>query len=522
MLEKANFQRFKIEYERDPQFPGLHSLEDFHPHTSKQMRKQHRSHEPVDFVPSSSAEKMTGNLLSRGNAVKHSSMPVSLLTKLQEREEEELSSCQDSFSQLMRVQHEATRKKRAFEVKVGWMNKQGHIFKSWNHRWFVLNKGVLRYYKNSLQHFPYGQGLKGEVSLGDYYTIPITDTRFELRSSVDGGKHFLMETEEKSDCDEWLEAINFQMRYWHTEMCSNLQYEDVSLAIAPNRPSFCPTVEEEKLHFFQKRMVSLHVRQSESDFAEVENILREVDSHDVLNGYELVQVNVYRPKMEFILTHPLSLPAGAVLFTAGVGPVAPTWQPTTYPPTSTSSIKADTEKCPQRPSYLASTSPILGCPLLLQTSEHIKVQLHANKVQVEVQLPKVLRYISLHLEDKQLFFHSLAMLSATNTENMALRINTLAKAFLAFISTYMLLPNLSMFFNLSVNLSSVKIATDLDPNSGGTESPEDDISLALETPHTCETDCIKVYMKLNVKDTITDVLHLKELLLHCISGLPDS
>ena len=531
MLERANFERFKIEYEKDPEFPGLHSLREYcsvNEHkkiSSKSTKTSHRPSALLDMKAVDEEEDDAENQSSRHeNSAKYLSMPAQSTQLLRPRnvsqEINPLRPFQESFSHLAQVQQEVTRKKKAFEVKVGWINKEGHIFKSWNQRWFVLNKGVLRYYKSAMETFPYGQGLKGEISLGDYYTIPISEKRFELRSSSEeGGKNFLMETLTESDCTEWMEVINFQMRYWHTDLCSALQYEDVGLAIAQS--SDFPSSEEDKLHYFQKRMVSMHLRQSEHDFVEVEEILQQVASNDQLTAYELMQINVYRPKVEVILARPLTLSAGAVLFTAGVGPVAQNWAPAAVT-SSPSSNKLDVEEeeeeeeeegVTHRPSYLASTAQhIPGCPLLLQTSEHVKIQLHTNKVQIEVQLPKVLRFISLHLEDKQLFIHSLAMLSATHTESMALRMNKLAKALLAFVSTFLLLPNLSIFLNLAVKLASV----------GNTDTDiieSDDISLSLETPHSCQTDCMTVYLKFNVKDVIAEVLHLKELFLDSISGV---
>lgn len=542
MLEKVNFERFKAEYDKDPTFTGLHSLRDYQDkeHTLKSHGVSSVSTTATTATATSSAtatEMGTDRishverghkhhaLLNDEKSTKYLSLPAQSSGKCFPSKETHPSH---SVSYSAQVQEEATRKKRAYQVKVGWMSKEGHIFKSWSERWFVLNKGVLRYYKSAFESFIW---LKGEINLGDYYTIPISDTRFELRATLENGKNFLIETNKKNDCNEWLEEINFQIRYWHTDVCSSLHSEFIGLDLTNKDNSgkyrdFSPSLDEDKLQYFQKRMISTHLRQSEYNFAEAEEILHQVESNDKLTAYELVQINIYRPKVEFILARPLTLPAGAVLFTAGVGPVAYDWSPSAPTPqyvsdqhqlyhedndNSSHTHHRDTHIDTHRPSYLASTDPIPGCPLLLQTSEHIRVQLQASKVQIEVQLPKVLRFISLHLEDKQLFFHSLAMLSATHTENMAQRINVLAKALLAFVSPFLLLPNLSVFLNLAMRLAGV----------GNTDTDiieSDDISLSLETPHSCKTDCIKVYLKLNVKDVIADVFHLKKLMLYCLNG----
>jgi hypothetical protein len=505
MLEKANFERFKIEYDKDPNFDGLGSLREY------QNRKQSSVRTVCTDVSACSISRQS-MLDNKKSLERHSSMP----TDLSKHNSLSRQQFEQSLSHMLEVEQEAATKKRAFGIKCGWMCKEGRIFKSWNQRWFVLNKGVLRYYKNSLENFPYGQGLKGEISLGDYCTVPVTDTRFELRSLLERGKHYLLETNDEEECDEWQEMINFQILYWHTEQCSALQYEDVAMEPQPTA--------DDKLHYFQKRMVSLHRRQSESNIAEVEEIMKHTASTDELTAYELLQVNVSCPLVEFLVDKPLTLPAGSVLFTAGLGAVAPDWLPAggTIPESKNKQDTSNdiiTTPAP-RPSFLANTAPIPGCPMLLQTSEHMKVQFRTNKVQIELQFPKMLRFISLHLEDRQLFLHSLAMISAIQSKTLATRVNDLAKAMLAFISTYLLLPNLNIFMNLAMTLASVDSTdTDTYTDADAAEEADDDISLSLATPYSCKTDCIKLYLKLNVNDVIADVLHLKELLLHCISAV---
>ena len=70
-------------------------------------------------------------------------------------------------------------------VKVGWLLKQGHVIRNWKKRWFVLDKGVLRYYVKPLDEEPFGDGLKGEMILENYVVIHSGGKSFELRTYED-------------------------------------------------------------------------------------------------------------------------------------------------------------------------------------------------------------------------------------------------------------------------------------------------------------------------------------------------
>lgn len=77
--------------------------------------------------------------------------------------------------------------------KEGWLKKQGHIRKSWKKRYFVLSKGVLRYYKHaSPNKEERGRELKGYVEL--------TGATIEEVVGEGGQRHIrVIPTEEQKD-----------------------------------------------------------------------------------------------------------------------------------------------------------------------------------------------------------------------------------------------------------------------------------------------------------------------------------
>lgn len=46
-------------------------------------------------------------------------------------------------------------------VVMGYLMKQGHFVKNWKKRFFVVERGVLRYYEKEQENHPYGINLKG-------------------------------------------------------------------------------------------------------------------------------------------------------------------------------------------------------------------------------------------------------------------------------------------------------------------------------------------------------------------------
>ena len=51
---------------------------------------------------------------------------------------------------------------KAPAIKKGWLKKQGRsgMIKNWKTRYFVISQGMLNYYQEKSDDFPFGEGLK--------------------------------------------------------------------------------------------------------------------------------------------------------------------------------------------------------------------------------------------------------------------------------------------------------------------------------------------------------------------------
>lgn len=50
-------------------------------------------------------------------------------------------------------------------LKRTWINKRGHMLRTWKKRYCVLEKNELKYYQSADPNPPYGKGLKGQIAL---------------------------------------------------------------------------------------------------------------------------------------------------------------------------------------------------------------------------------------------------------------------------------------------------------------------------------------------------------------------
>ena len=90
-------------------------------------------------------------------------------------------------------------------IKYGFLKKEGHIFRNWRRRYFVLDMGVLRYYKDEGKGKASGHGssLKGEIFLDDCIIQSKGDNRIYL-CTKNNSKDLLVEAEDNTTRESWL------------------------------------------------------------------------------------------------------------------------------------------------------------------------------------------------------------------------------------------------------------------------------------------------------------------------------
>jgi len=104
-------------------------------------------------------------------------------------------------------------------LKKGWMKKErrGGALKNWNKRWFVLEAGIIKYYEKELAQPPFGDSLKGELSLLsaviDQVKGKCTDKQIYITSGSGDKDQLLMECETVEDANGWSVAINEHIRF---------------------------------------------------------------------------------------------------------------------------------------------------------------------------------------------------------------------------------------------------------------------------------------------------------------------
>lgn len=106
-----------------------------------------------------------------------------------------------------------------------WINKRGHMVRTWKRRFCVLEKNELKYYRRADPHPPYGKGLKGSVSLlGAVCSVYVADGADGASSSGGGPplcvsifgdlgeKDLFFEVENTEEAREFARALHWAVR----------------------------------------------------------------------------------------------------------------------------------------------------------------------------------------------------------------------------------------------------------------------------------------------------------------------
>jgi len=121
--------------------------------------------------------------------------------------DEERSKCQGLHEQLSSLNTQL----RVPFTKKAYLMKEGHIFKTLNKRFFVLEAGLLAYYVESTSEYPYGIDKKGEMPLRNV-AMSVDGNRLKLSPSG-SSKHLQLEIKASDEREEWRSAIQAHIDY---------------------------------------------------------------------------------------------------------------------------------------------------------------------------------------------------------------------------------------------------------------------------------------------------------------------
>jgi hypothetical protein len=216
----------------------------------------------------------------------------------------------------------------------------------------------------------------------------------------------------------------------------------------------------------------------------------ELPDEAALSAIELAELNIHRPQFSFIMDQPVVMAPGATLFTVQVGPQDEDWVPP----------GAKKETIPDREKYLATIKPLGDvCPVLVQTSQQIKMLGKVPQVTTSVHLAALVGFLNQHFDDLDVLLDVISLTNGAKRETCMQYIN-FAKIVLSILTKYVLKPGLE----LDVNMSTRVIAN------------THDIIVCLEN-RIPGTSAVDLKAKIDFREIITDLSTLKSALFNAIN-----
>jgi len=107
-----------------------------------------------------------------------------------------------------------SQKKQKPALKKGFIRKEGHSFKSWKNRWFVLANGKLRYYVEESNVAPFGTNEKGCIDLIGM-SCSSEGTTVEIKNVNDESiRCYVLDIPDRIERLSWVQAINEHIEYF--------------------------------------------------------------------------------------------------------------------------------------------------------------------------------------------------------------------------------------------------------------------------------------------------------------------
>lgn len=278
--------------------------------------------------------------------------------------------------------------------------------------------------------------------------------------------------------------------------------------------------------------------------------------------HRMLFIRVQSPHISIIVGQMLKLKPGAELLNVKLGPVVKEWTPfgfenstplhasriaptdekkltlvNTNPAVARFAAHGDADDDDKDDSvdarYISSekeatrkpAATVLGCPMLLQTSEHIKALAQIPNVMVDVHIASVLRFISNFFDDIDVLRRFLGVMDPHLQDEIDEYI-FLFKVLIDRLGKYLLLPNLE----LEVNISTKIVATDEDiiltiqPNVPVAPAATPDNKPSLSAMGNSSKDfssssggdnVVQLFAKINVMDVVGDYLAVANAMTRC-------
>jgi hypothetical protein len=277
--------------------------------------------------------------------------------------------------------------------------------------------------------------------------------------------------------------------------------------------------------------------------------------------HRMLFVRVMSPHISVIVDQMLKLKPGAELLNVKLGPVAKGWTPFGFENSTPLHDSREAPTTAETKQTLVNTNPatarftllgdaaeeetnedqrygsykkgavaekpsmsVLGCPMLLQTSEHIKALAQIPNVEIDVHIASVLRFVSNFFDDIDVLRRFLGVMDPHLQDEIDEYI-FLVKVLIDRLGKYFLLPNLE----LEVNISAKIVATDEDiiltvqPNvpvaaAGGVDKPS--LSAMGNSSRDFSSssggdNVIQLFAKINVMDVVGDYLAVASAMTRC-------
>lgn len=206
-------------------------------------------------------------------------------------------------------------------------------------------------------------------------------------------------------------------------------------------------------------------------------------------GSEVISSTILRPHFSLVLDKAMSLPAGAELFTVNIGPLDRNWVP------FGSCVNSDR-------SYLADIKPKAEeCPILLQTSDQIKIVVKSPEIRSYIRLQSLVRYLEEHFKKAKNVDRLLEVLMqvSDDVESNMQYIN-FSSLLVSFMSKYVDMPNFEINLDISVNMIA---------NAG-------DVIVCIEN-NKQDNSALTVLAKVNFGELLKDTTGLKSAFFNCFN-----